>query len=152
MLWHCGVGELLRVPSTARRSDQSILKEIIPEYLLEVLADLEAPILWPPDVKNWPIGKDLDAGKGWRQEQKETTEDDIVGWHHQLQGHEFEQAPGAGDGQGSLVRCSPWGHKELDTTEPLNWIKCNLLREAREKSIPLIWFPSHELLEQAEPN
>ena len=84
-------------------------------------AEGETPILWPPDVKNWLIGKDPASGKDWRQEQKGTTEDDIVGWHHQLYGHEFAQAPGAGDGQGSLVCCSPWGHKESDATERLNW-------------------------------
>ena len=66
-------------------------------------AEAEAPILWPPDVKNWLIGKDPDARKGWRQEEKGTTEDEMVGWHHRLHGHEFEQALGAGDGQGSLV-------------------------------------------------
>ena len=61
-------------------------------------AEAEAPVLWPPDAKNWLIGKDPDAGKDWRQEEKGTTEDEIVGWHHQLYGHEFEQAPGVGDG------------------------------------------------------
>ena len=84
-------------------------------------AKAETPILWPPDAKNWLIGKDLDAGKEWRQEEKGTTEDETVGWHHWLDGHEFEQGPGVGDGQGSLVCCSPWGRKELDTTEGLNW-------------------------------
>ena len=69
----------------------------------------------------WLIRKDPDAGKDWRQEEKGTTEDEITRWHHQLDGHEFEQAPGVGDGQGSLVCCSPWGHKESDTTEWLNW-------------------------------
>ena len=68
------------------------------------------------------IGKDPDAGKDWRQEEKGMTEDEMVGFHHQLDGHEFEQAPGVGDRQGSLVCCSPWGHKELDTTELLNWL------------------------------
>ena len=84
--------------------------------------DAEAPIFWPPDVKNWLLGKDPDTGKDWRQEEKGTTEDKTVGWHHWLEGHEFEQAPGVGDGQGSLVCCSPWGHKELDMTERLNWL------------------------------
>ena len=84
-------------------------------------AEAETPILWPPDAKNWLIGKDLDAGKEWRQEEKGTTEDETVGWHHWLDGHEFEQGSGVGDGQGSLVSCSPWGRKELDTTEGLNW-------------------------------
>ena len=82
--------------------------------------DAEAPILWPPDAMNRLIRKDPDAGKVWRQEKKGTTEDKMVGWHHQLNGHEFEQAPRDGKGQGSLVCCSPWGHKELDTTEWLN--------------------------------
>ena len=84
--------------------------------------DAEAQIIWPPDVKNWLIGKDLDAGKDWRWEEKGMTEDEMVGWHHGLHGHKFEQAPGIGDGQGSLACCSPWGHKESDTTERLNWI------------------------------
>ena len=84
-------------------------------------AAAETPIIWPPDAKNWLTGKDPDAGKDWRQEEEGTTEDEMVGWHHQLDGHDFEQALGVDDGQGSLVCCSPWGHQELDTTEPLNW-------------------------------
>ena len=80
----------------------------------------ETPILWPPDAKNWLIGKHLDAGKDWRQE-KGMTEDEMVGWHHQLNGHEFERVLGGDEGQGSLVCCSPWGHKESDTTEGFNW-------------------------------
>ena len=86
-------------------------------------AEAEAPTLWPLDVKNWLIWKDPDAGKDWRQEEKGTTEDETAGWHHRLDGHEFEQALGVGDGQGSLVCCSPQGHKESDTTEWLNWEK-----------------------------
>ena len=90
-------------------------------------AEGEAAILWPPDVKNWLLGKDPDAGKNWRQEEKGMTEDEMVGWHHWLDGHEFEQALGVGDGQGGLVCCSLWGCKELDTTEQLNWTeKVNL--------------------------
>ena len=72
-------------------------------------ADAEAPILWPPDVKNWLIRKDPDAGKDWRQEKKETAEDKMVGWHHRLHASEFEQAPGDCEGQGSLACCHPWG-------------------------------------------
>ena len=85
--------------------------------------DVEAktPILWPSDMKNWLTGKDPDAEKDWRQEEKGIAEDEMVGWHHQLNGHEFEQVPRVGDGQGSLACCSPWGHKESDTTE-LNWM------------------------------
>ena len=73
--------------------------------------EAEDPILWPPDVKNWLIGKHPDAGKDWRQEEKGTTEDEMVEWHHRLDGHEFEQAAGVGDGQGGLACCSPWGHR-----------------------------------------
>ena len=83
-------------------------------------AEAETRILWPPDVKNWLIGKDPNAGKDWRWEEKGTTEDEMVGWHHRLDGHEFEQVPGVGDGQGSLECCSPWGCKESGTTEQLN--------------------------------
>ena len=85
-------------------------------------AAAETPILWLPDAKNRLTGKDPDAGKDWRQE-KGTTEDEVVGWHHELDGHEFEQGPGVGEGQGSLACCSPWGRKESDTTEWLNWTK-----------------------------
>ena len=84
-------------------------------------AEAETPILWPTDVKKWLLGKDPDAGKDWRQEEKGTTEDEMVGWHHQPDGHEFEQAPGVGDRQGILVYGSPWDCKELDMTEWLNW-------------------------------
>ena len=77
--------------------------------------DAEAPILWPPDVKNWLIGKDLDAGKDWRQEDKGTAEDEMVGWHHRLNGHESEQTLGDGEGQRSLACCRPWCCKESDT-------------------------------------
>ena len=112
---------LSRVPWTARRSNQFILKEINWIFIGRTDAEAETPILWPPDAKSWLIWKDPDAGKDWRQEEKGTTEDEMVGWHHWLYGHEFEQAPGVGDGQGNLVCCSPWGCKESDTTKRLNW-------------------------------
>ena len=83
-------------------------------------AAAEAPILWPPDVKSRFIGKDSDAGKDWGQEEKGTTEDEMVGWHHRLNGHEFEQTQGDSEGQGSLVCCSPRGRRESDTTEQLH--------------------------------
>ena len=86
-------------------------------------AEAETPLFWPPDAKNWLTGKDPDAGKDWRQEEKGMTEDEMVGWHHQLDGHEFGWAPGVGDGQGSLACCSPWGRRESDMTERLNWSK-----------------------------
>ena len=107
---------LFRVPWTAWRSNQSILKEINPEYSLAA----EVPILWPPDVKSWLIWKDPDAGKDWGLEEKGITEDEMVGWHHWLNGHEFEQALRDGEGQGSLACCSPWGCKDLDTTEQMS--------------------------------
>ena len=84
-------------------------------------AEAETPILWPPHVKNWLTGKYPDAGKDWRQEGKAMTEDEMVGWHHRLNGHMLEQALGVGDGQGSLEWCSPWGRKESETTEQLSW-------------------------------
>ena len=82
--------------------------------------EAETPKLWPHDVKNWLIGKDTDAGKDWRQEEKGMTEGKMVGWHLRLDALEFEQAPGVGNGQGSLACHSPWGHKESDITEWLN--------------------------------
>ena len=112
---------VLRVLWTARKSNQSILKEIKPWiYTGGTDAEAEVPILWPPDVNSWLIRKDPDVGKVWRQEEKGTTEDEMVGWHHWLNGDEFEQALGDGEGQGSLVCCSPGGHKQSDTTERLN--------------------------------
>ena len=90
------------------------------KYSLRTDAKAETPVLWPPHVKSWLIGKDPDAGKDWRQEEKGRTEDEMVGWHHQLDGHEFEQALGVGDGEGNLACGSPWGCKELDMTEWLN--------------------------------
>ena len=91
--------------------------------------DAEAPILWPPDAKSWLTGKDHDAGKDWRQEEKETTEDEMAGWHHWLNGHEFEQTPGDGEGQGGLACCSPWDHIGSDTTEQLSNNKVVLVAE-----------------------
>ena len=84
-------------------------------------AEAETPILWLSDAKKLLIGKEPDAGKDWKWEEKGTTEDETVWWHHWLNGHEFEQALGVGDGQGSLACRSPWGHKESETTEWLNW-------------------------------
>ena len=107
-LWCCR--RLLRVPWTARRSspvhpkgNQSWI------FIGRTDAEAETPILWPPDAKNWLIWKDPDTGKDWRQEEKRKTENKIVGWHHQVDGHEFEQMLGVADGQGSLECCFPWG-------------------------------------------
>ena len=83
--------------------------------------EAETPIFWPPDEKSWLIGKDPDAGKDWRQEDKGMTEEEMVGWHHLHNGHGFGWTLGVGDGQGSLACCSSWGRKESDMTERLNW-------------------------------
>ena len=97
-------------------------KGISPEYSLEeLILKLLTPILWPPDAKNWLIWKDPDAGKDWGQEEKGMTEDEMVGWHHELNGHEFGWTLVVGDGQGGLACFGSWGRKESDTTEWLNW-------------------------------
>ena len=111
---------LLRVPWTTRRSNQWILNEISPEYSLEDWCWSWNSNTLNKNVNYWLIGKDPSAGKDWRQEEKGTTENEMVGWHHWLDGDEFQQVPGVGDEQGSLVCCSPSGWKELDTTERLN--------------------------------
>ena len=87
--------------------------------------EAETPMLWPPDANSWLIGKDPDAGKDWGQEEKGMTEDEMVGWHHWLDGHGFEWTPGLGDGQRGLACCGSWGRKESDTTEWLNWTELN---------------------------
>ena len=87
--------------------------------------EVETPKFWPPDVKNELLGKDPDTGKDWSQEEKGKTVDEMVGWHHRLDGHESEQAPEVDDGQESLACCSPWGNKESDMTEQLNWTELN---------------------------
>ena len=90
-------------------------------------AEAETPILWPPDVKKWLIWKDTDTGKDWRWEEKGTTEDEIIGWHHQLNGNGFVWTPVVGYGQGGLAYCTSWGLKGLDTTEQLNWTELILV-------------------------
>ena len=90
-------------------------------FIGRIDAEAETPKHWPPDMKSWLIWKGPNAGKDWRQEEKGMTEDEMVGSHHRCDGHEFEQALGVGDGQGSLACCSPWGYKESDTTERMNW-------------------------------
>ena len=116
-----------RASWTVRRSNQSILKEISPEYSLEGwMLKLKLQCFGYLMQRTWLIGKDPDAGIDWRQEEKGVTEDEMVGWHHRLDGCEFEQALGVGDGQGGLVCCSPWGRKESDTTEWPNWTEPNI--------------------------
>ena len=106
-------------------------------------AEAETPVLWPPHAKSWLIGKDPDAGKDWGQEEKGMTENEMVGWHHQLNGDGFGWTPGVGDGQGSLACCSSWGHKESDMTEWLNWTELTLgIFIWNHQWIYLLLFPS----------
>ena len=132
MLSNCGGGEdsWESLGQQGDQTSQSLRKSvqfsnwkispISPIFIGRGDAEAETPTLWPLDAKNRLIGKDPDAGKDWRREQKGTTEDEIVGWHHCLNGCKFERAPGDGEGQGGLVCCSSWYHKESDTTESLN--------------------------------
>ena len=107
-------------------------------------AKAETPILWPPLAKSWLIGKDPDAGRDWGQEEKGTTEDEMAGWHHWLNGHEFEWTPGVGDEQGGLACCHSWGHKESDMTERLTWHRHSYLTDKTLKCSHLV--PVHFLL------
>ena len=122
----------LRVPWTERRS---ILKEISPEYSLEGLKMKLKLQYFGHLMRRTDIWKDPDAGKDWRWEEKGTIEDEMVGWHHQLNGHEFESTPGVGDGQGGLAWCDSLGRKELDTTERLNWSELKVWMGVRGKSV-----------------
>jgi len=114
--------------------DCKVIKPVNPKgnqsWIFIRRTDAEVDEVWPPDVKNWLIWKDPDAGKDWRQEEKGTTEDEMAGWHHRLDGHEFEWTPGVGDGQGGLACCSPWGRRESDVTE-LNWNNDNVVNSSR---------------------
>ena len=125
---NCGVGEdsweslgLQGDPPVNPKGNQSWI------FIGRTDAEAETPLLLPPDVKNWLIGKDPDAGKDWKQEDKGISEDELVRWHHWLDGHESEQALGVGDGQASLACCSPWGCKESDMTERLNWTELRVV-------------------------
>ena len=140
---------VLRVPWTARRSNQSILKEINPGCSLEGLMLKLKPIHWPPDATSWLIWKDPDAGKDWGQEEKGTTEDEMVGWHHWLNGHGFGCTLRVGDGQAGLACCSSWGHKESDMTERLNWTELNWTDAQQERAYYsfffLLWWNTHKI-------
>ena len=128
---------LLRVPWTARRFNQSVHPKGDQSWVFIGRTDAvaETPVLWPPDAKSWLIGKDTGAGRDWGQEKEGMTEDEMAGWHHQLDGHEFESTPGVGDGQGGLAYCNSWGCKELDTAEQLNWTE---LKDVKMRKI-LLW-------------
>ena len=116
MLLNCGVGED-SWESFGLQGDQSWV------FFGMTDAKAETPVLWPPHANIWLIGKDSDAGRDWGHAEKGTTQDEMAGWHHWLDGHEFGWTLGVGDGQGGLACCNSWGCKESDTTEWLNWIK-----------------------------
>ena len=97
----------------------------------------QIPVLWTPHAKSWLIGKDSDAGRDWGQEEMGMTEDKMAVWHHQLDGREFEWTPGVDDGQGGLTCCDSWGHKELDTTEQLNWTELNCHVEKKDQKLSM---------------
>ena len=121
-LWHSQVNVIFPFSGKTiqpRRSNQSILQSWM--FIGRTDVEAETPVLWPPDAKSWLIWKVSDAGKDWGQEEKGLTEDEMVGWHHWPNGHGFGWTLGVGDGQGGLVCCSSWAHKESDTTEQLNW-------------------------------
>ena len=120
--WTVVLEKTLESPWTARRSNQSILKEISPEYSLEgLMLKLKLQYFGHLTRRTDSMEKNPDAGKDWRQEEKEMTEDEVVGWHHRLNGHGFGWTPGVGDGQGGLACCDSWGRKESDMTERLQW-------------------------------
>ena len=133
---NCGVGDDFESPLECKIKPVNPTRNQSWIFIGRTDAEGEVPTLWPPDSKNWLTGKDLDARKDWRQEEKGATENKMVGWHYQLNGHEFEQAPGDGEGQGGLTCCSPWNRKELDTTEPLN-----------NSSIIPLHFPTCEIIQ-----
>ena len=141
---------LLRVPWTAWRSNQSILMDISPGSSLEGLMlklklQYFAKSSHAIHVKSWLIGKDSDAGRDWGQEEKGTTEDEMAGWHHWLDGHEFAWTPGVVDGQGGLACCNSWGCKESDTTEWLNWTELNPLQYSCHMHYKFIYYKPHKI-------
>ena len=109
-------------------------------------AKAETPVLWPPHAKSWLIGKDSDAGRDWGQEEKVMTEDEMAGWHHWLNGHEFEWTPRVGDGQGGLACCDSWGPKELDMTEQMNWTEMNWTELNHVEILPFKELPERNCL------
>ena len=138
MLLNYGVGEdsldCKEIQPVHSKGDQSWV------FFGRTDAKAETPVLWPPHVKSWLIGKDSDAGRDWGQKEKGMTEDEMAGWHHRLNGHEFEWTSGVGDGQGGLACCGSLGCKESDTTEQLNWTELNLQKHTgRSGKFNYLW-------------
>ena len=136
MLLNCGVGEdsweSKDIQPVHSKGDQPWV------FFGRTDAKAETPVLWPPHAKSWLIGKDSDAGRDRGQEEKGMTEDEMAGWHHRLDRHEFGWTPGVGDGQGGLACCSSWGCKESDTTEQLNWTELTLWKTMKLRGVKLI--------------
>ena len=128
MLLNCGVGEA-SWESLGLQGDPTspFWRRLAWVFFGRNDAKAETPVLWPPHAKSWFIGKDSDAERDWGQEEKGTTENEMAGWHHWLDGREFEWTLGVGDGQGGLGCYDSWGHKESDTTEQLNWTEMNVI-------------------------
>ena len=127
MLWNCSVGEDSQESPGCKENKPVNPKGNQPWIFMgRIEAEAQAPLLWPPDVMSLIIGKDPDSGKDWGQEEKGMTEDEMVGWLHWHNGHGFGWTLGVGDGQGGLVCCGSWGHKESDTTEWLHWTELRM--------------------------
>ena len=149
MLLNCGVGEdsWESLGLQGDPTSPSQRRSVLGVHWKDWCWSWNSTTLWPPDAKSWLIGKDPDVGKDCRQEEKGTTEDEMVGWHHRLDGHGFWWTPGVGDGQGGLVCCDSWGCKELDTTEWLNWTKLPLYKwqaktQYKDSLLNIHWKPS----------
>ena len=129
----------IKLPTSARslKKQETSRKTSISISIYD--SKVETPVLWPPHAKSWLIGKDSDAGRDWGQEEKGTTEDEMAGWHHWLDGRKFEWTPGVGDRQGGLVCCDSWGRKESDTTERLNWTELTLCIYYSSQHIISVW-------------
>ena len=141
MLLNCGVGEdSWEFLGLQGDLTNPFWRRLALGFLWKDDAQAETPVLWPPHAKSWLTGKDSNAGRDWGQEEEWTTEDEMAGWQHQLDGREFEWTPIDGDGQEGLACCNSWGHKKLDTTERLNWTDQGI---RHSYFLPLLWpFPS----------
>ena len=158
MLLNCGAGEDSRDSrrQQGNQTNQSYNKSTL-IFIGRTDAEAKALLLWPPNVKSWLTEKEPDAGKDWGQQEKEVTEGEMVGWHHQLNGHEFEQTPRDSEGQRSLECCSPWSQKESDTTEQLNNNKvlgeCGWKVDAYSSQPTLLWWrPTLRILQYWGPD
>ena len=138
MLLNCVLEKTLESPLDCKEIQPVHSKGDQPWCSLEGMMLKLKPVLWPPHAKSWLIGKDSDAGRDWGQEEKGTTEDEMAGWHHWLDGREFEWTLGVADGQTGLACCDSWGYQESDTTEWLNWTELNWTFQVRERKYSIL--------------